>query len=146
MRIQIKTKVDASLEKVKQGFTEDLFLSLNPPFPPVKLLQFDGCQTGDQVALELNFILFKQMWVSDIIKDDLNESSWYFIDQGIKLPFFLSSWKHHHGVKRESEGSTIIDDITFSTGTILTDLFMYPLLLGQFLYRKPIYKKFFRNT
>lgn len=144
MNIQIKTKVPASLEKVKEGFTQDLFLSLNPPFPPVKLLQFDGCKKGDKVKLELNFIFFKQLWVSDIVDDRQDKNSWYFLDIGVQLPFFLKKWRHHHGVEKAPSGSIIIDDITFSTGTILTDILMYPLLYGQFLYRKPIYKKIFK--
>lgn len=143
MKLKITTPVKAPLENVKAGFTRDLFLSLNPPFPPVQLRQFDGCVAGDKVELELNFIFFKQTWVSDIIEDQESEDRWYFIDVGTRLPFFLKSWRHHHQVERVGDGSRIIDDITFSTGTILTDLLMYPALLGQFLYRKPVYKKIF---
>lgn len=145
MKIQIKTTVGASLEEVKKGFTEDLFLSLNPPFPPVKLLQFDGCKTGDKVALELNFILFKQKWISDIVEDQETEESWFFLDVGTQLPFFLSRWKHHHGLEKSGSGSIVIDDIDFSTGFFLSDLLMYPLLYFQFIYRRPIYKKHFQG-
>ena len=145
MKIRITTHVESSLEKVKEGFTQDLFLSLNPPFPPVKLLRFDGCKTGDQVALELNFILFKQRWISDITAEDETESEWFFLDEGTKLPFFLKSWKHRHAVERRGDGADIVDDISFTTGTLLTDLLLYPALLGQFLYRKPIYKNRFKS-
>lgn len=144
MRLKIATQVKASLPQVQAGFTKELFLALNPPFPPVKLLQFDGCKKGDKVALELNFILFKQQWISDITDDQDDGKNWFFIDQGVKLPFFLESWKHHHAVESNELGSLVIDDITFSTGTILLDLLMYPALFLQFLYRKPIYKKRFR--
>ena len=144
MKIQINTSVSASLTQVKGGFTEDLFLKLNPPFPPVKLLRFDGCKAGDSVVLELNFILFKQQWVSDIIEDNETEEEWFFVDRGVKLPFFLKKWTHRHIVNEDGSGAQIIDDITFSTGTLLTDLLFYPALLGQFLYRKPIYKKVFK--
>lgn len=143
MKLCITTSVKASLEIVKAGFTQDLFLSLNPPFPPVELLKFDGCKTGDKVELELNFIFFKQRWVSDITEDAETGDRWYFIDEGTQLPFFLKSWKHHHAVEQRGEGSVIIDDITYSTGTILTDLLMFPALFGQFLYRKPVYKRVF---
>ena len=143
MNIKINTKVEATLSKVRNGFTEDLFLSLNPPFPPVRLLEFGGCHTGDKVALELNFIFFKQEWVSDIIEDNESEHEWSFVDVGTKLPFFLKSWKHVHKVRDDNGDSIIIDDITFSTGLFLLDVLMYPLLLLQFLYRKPIYKKIF---
>jgi len=145
MKIRITTQVDASLETVKEGFTKDLFLSLNPPFPPVRLLQFDGCKTGDKVALELNFILFKQQWISDITDDGQNKKEWFFLDEGTKLPFFLKSWKHRHIVEKKGASSNIIDDITFTTGTLFTDILFYPALLGQFLYRKPIYKRIFKS-
>lgn len=145
MHLKIKTAVASSLEEVKQGFNQELFLKLNPPFPPVRLVKFDGCKAGDEVSLELNFLLFKQLWVSDIVEDKHEQEQWYFVDEGRKLPFFLKSWKHIHRVEVSGDGAIIIDDISFSTGTIFTDWLMYPALYFQFLYRKPIYKKVFRK-
>ena len=144
MKLRIETKVNATLETVKAGFTQDLFLNLNPPFPPVKLLEFGGCRQGDKVALQLNFIFFKQHWISDITEDHASTDRWFFVDEGTRLPFFLKSWKHHHEVQSEGKGALIIDDIHYTTGTLLTDVLMYLPLLGQFLYRKPIYRKIFR--
>jgi ligand-binding SRPBCC domain-containing protein len=146
MRLAIKTQVDASLIEVIGGFTSDLFLKLNPPFPPVQLKQFDGCKAGDSVHLELNFLLFRQEWISLITSDGRDDGEWWFVDEGTKLPFFLKKWKHHHRVvKVSSITSEIIDDITYSTGTWLTDVLFYPVLYLQFLYRKPIYKRVFRS-
>ena len=144
MKIKISTKVNASKEDVKKGFTEELFMSLNPPFPPVELLRFDGCKKGDTVALKLNFILFRQHWISVITKEKEDKKEWYFIDKGVDLPFFLKSWKHKHIVAADELGAAIKDHITFTTGFLLTDVLMYPILYLQFLYRKPIYKKMFR--
>lgn len=144
MHIKIQTKVEANLPTVKAGFIQSLFLKLNPPFPPVELKEFGGCETGDKVALELNFLLFKQMWVSDIIDHGENQIKWFFVDKGVQLPFFLSSWTHRHVAKVCPEGTQIIDDIQFSTGTVLTDILFYPILYLQFLYRKPIYKRVFK--
>ncbi len=143
MQIKISTKVKSPLKQVIDGFTQDLFLALNPPFPPVKLLQFDGCHKDDVVALELNFIFFKQLWKSLITHDEKSEKHFLFVDEGVKLPFFLKSWKHHHMLQTQGKGTEIIDDIEYSTGTLLTDILFYPVLLGQFLYRKPVYKKVF---
>lgn len=146
MRLKICTKVSASYQRVKEGFNEELFLSLNPPFPPVRLEKFDGCSKGDKVQLELNFILFKQRWHSDIIFDLTNEDTFQFIDVGVKLPFFLKHWKHHHIVNRiDDHSSEIIDDITFTSPLWLLDFLLYPALYLQFLYRKPIYKRFFNK-
>lgn len=143
MNIEISTKVNQSLLKVWEGFNLELFSKLAPPFPPVKVKEFGGCLKGDKVHLELNFLLFKQDWISNIMDQKRTESEIYFIDEGTKLPFFLSYWKHKHRLVKEGEGTNIIDEITFKTPTILTDYLFYPLMYLQFLYRKPIYKKVF---
>ena len=142
MRLQITTTVSADLKKVKAGFNESLFLSLNPPFPPVKLLEFGGCKKGDRVSLDLNFILFRQQWTSLITSDEESDKEWFFVDEGIQLPFFLTSWKHKH-IVIQNGNTRIIDDIQFSTGWLLFDYLIYPILWLQFAYRKPIYKKRF---
>jgi ligand-binding SRPBCC domain-containing protein len=143
MNIKISTKVNQSLLKVWEGFNLELFSKLAPPFPPVEVKEFGGCLKGDKVHLELNFILFKQDWISDIVEQNRTESEIYFIDEGTNLPFFLRYWKHKHRLVKENEGTIIIDDITFKTPTILTDYLFYPLMYLQFFYRKPIYRKVF---
>ena len=143
MNIKISTKVNQSLLKVWEGFNLELFSKLAPPFPPVEVKEFGGCLKGDKVHLELNFILFKQDWISDIVDQKRTETEIYFIDEGTKLPFFLSYWKHKHRLVKDNEGTLIIDEINFKTPTILTDYLFYPLMYLQFLYRKPIYKKVF---
>jgi len=145
MNIRISTKVSQSYTSVMQGFNEQLFLRLNPPFPPVKLVRFDGCKKNDIVSLELNFILFKQKWVSQILEDHLNETKFYFIDFGTKLPFFLKYWKHQHRILKYNNEAVIVDDIHFKTPFFLLDFLLYPVLYLQFLYRKPIYKKVFAD-
>ena len=144
MNIKISTKVNQSLSKVWEGFNLELFSKLAPPFPPVKVKEFGGCLKGDKVHLELNFLLFKQDWISDIVEQNRTESEIYFIDEGTKLPFFLRYWQHRHRMVKYGEGTIIIDDITFKTPAILTDYLFYPLMYLQFLYRKPIYRKVFK--
>ncbi len=146
MHLKLKTIVKADYLSVKARFNEKLFLKLNPPFPPVELKEFGGCEKGDKVHLLLNFIFFKQDWISDITFDKTDEKVFEFIDEGSKLPFFLSSWKHHHIVENlSSNESVIIDDINFKSPFILMDFLLYPVLWLQFAYRKPIYKKFFKS-
>lgn len=145
MKINIKTNVEQDYLEVKQGFTKDLFLKLNPPFPPVKLLRFDGCRRGDKVSLELNFIFFKQIWTSIISSDRTDDKEFVFVDEGKKLPFFLGYWRHKHRVVRKASGSTIVDEIAFSAKPKILSPFLYPVLYAQFWYRKPIYRKVFRK-
>lgn len=145
MKLKISTKVAAPWQKVMNGFNQELFLALNPPFPPVKLLKFDGCHKDDVVSLQLNFLLFKQTWESLITHDETGSNYFEFVDEGTKLPFFLKTWQHTHRIQGTESGTVIIDDIDYTTGTLLTDILLYPVLYGQFLYRSPVYKKIFRS-
>ena len=144
MHLKIKTKVKAEFEYVINHFDEDLFKKLNPPFPPVKLIRFDGSEINDIIDLELNFILFKQKWKSKIINVSKSGQYYYFTDKGIVLPFFLKTWKHKHLIVKSKQGCTIIDDINFNSPLSFLNFFLYPVLLFQFLYRKPVYKKYFK--
>jgi len=143
MKITIQTAVNQSLTEVWEGFDLNLFKKLSPPFPPVEVKAFGGCLKGDKVHLQLNFLLFKQDWISDIIDQQATDSEIFFIDEGTQLPFFLSAWHHKHRLVKNGSGTNIIDEITFKTPTLLTDYLFYPLLYLQFLYRKPIYRKVF---
>jgi ligand-binding SRPBCC domain-containing protein len=147
MKIKIETSVAMSVEKVWEQFDEKLLLKLSPPFPPVRLISF-GQKIGEKVTMELNFFIIRQLWVSKITESYLSVTESYFIDEGEQLPFFLSYWKHKHLIvenkaSANNSGSIIIDEIEFRTPTILTDYIFYPILYLQFLYRKPIYQKFF---
>ncbi len=150
MRILLKTRVEQSLPAVWAGFDHTLFEQLTPAFPPVKVVRFDGCLRGDVVHLQLNFFLFRQDWISRIVDQQASDTEIFFVDQGTKLPFFLTYWQHHHRLQRSaddlSQQTTIIDDITFRTAFRLTDYLIYPILWLQFAYRKPVYKRVFRSS
>ena len=143
MHLVIRTAVDQSPDRVWEGFDRKLFLSLNPPFPPVQLLRFDGCRVGDEVHLELNFLLFRQVWESVITEQQQTPEEIWFVDEGRKLPFFLRYWRHRHRLLRRGNRTDIVDDITFRSPFILFDYLLYPVLCLQFLYRKPIYCRTF---
>lgn len=145
MHLKLITKVARNYLKVKEGFNSDLFMKLNPPFPPVDLIEFGGCEKGDKVHLKLNFIFFKQDWISLITFDKTDEQVFEFIDEGTKLPFFLKKWRHHHIVQKLEDGtSSIIDDINFKSPFLLMDFLLFPVLWLQFAYRKPIYRRLFK--
>ncbi|MGH1366304.1 MAG: SRPBCC family protein [Calditrichia bacterium] len=146
MRIRITTTVEQSVSEVFSGFTEELFLALNPPGIPVELLRFDGCIKGDEVHLKLKFPGFPQLWVSEIVDSGNSDDEIYFIDEGRTLPFFLSYWRHQHRIVRKGSGSTIIDDITFRGKFPFVSILLYPALYLQFLYRKPVYGRLFKKN
>jgi ligand-binding SRPBCC domain-containing protein len=146
MKLIIETEVYQDFMKVKEGFTESLFLKLNPPFPPVKLIRFDGSETGNLVSLELNFLLFRQKWTSEITDHQLTENEFFFVDEGVELPFFLKSWRHKHRLIKSGNHCLIRDEIEYEGPNSVITKLLFPLLKGQFLYRKPIYKKVFGSV
>ena len=148
MKIIIQTIVSKTIEEVFDGFTEDLFKDLAPPLLPMNLLRFDGCKVDDQVHIEL---FLGQKWNSLITESEQTEKEIYFIDEGVKLPFPLSSWKHKHrlinaAIAEDSgidSGTIISDEIEYSTGLKFFDMLLFPAFWLIFYYRKHIYKKKF---
>jgi ligand-binding SRPBCC domain-containing protein len=133
------------MEKVWNGFDRKLFDALLPKFPHTKVLRFDGCNIGDEVHTELHFFGQKQKFYARIIEREIKPSCAYFIDKGIILPFFLSSWQHKHIITRLTENTcSITDEIQFSfKDNVLAEAFLFPIIYAQLFLRKPVYKKYF---
>ena len=146
MRIKITTTVEQNQDAVFRQFDETLFLKLAPPGLKVDLLRFDGCKKGDIVQLQLDFLFFKQVWTSYITESGKGEQECFFVDasDGKDLPFFLRKWQHRHRIVKTDTGTKIIDDIKYRAPLGL-NLLLYPALWLQFAWRKPIYKRFFKN-
>jgi ligand-binding SRPBCC domain-containing protein len=143
--IHIETKVEQDYTTVFNQFNEGLFKALQPPFPPSELLRFDGSEVGDEVHIKL-FTGFKwQVWKSIITERTYGETEHEFVDKGVQLPFFLKHWEHRHRVRKENNGSTIIDDITLAFASPLLYPVFYPATYAQFAMRAPIYKKVFKK-
>ncbi len=145
MKISLETHVEQSYLDVKSGFDASLFKKLLPVFPPVSLLSFDGSRRGDFVTLELNFLFFKQKWTSEITEDKTTAVEFYFVDQGVTLPFFLEKWTHKHRVISTGSGSIIRDELDFQGPSGLASYALFPFLWIQFALRKPLYRRHFRK-
>lgn len=146
MKISLSTPVEQGYLDVKNGFNESLFKKLSPPLPPVKLLRFDGSEKGDKVSLELNFIFFKQKWTSLITEDRTTDLEFFFVDEGVELPFFLKKWRHKHRVISSGIGSVIRDEIEFEAPFKGLTYLLFPVMWLQFAYRGPIYRRIFTRA
>ena len=143
MKISVSTLVDQDFISVKKEFNAQLLKRLSPPFPKVTIKKFDGISTSDLVSMELDFLFFKQTWDGEIIDHRHSDDEFYFIDKGIRLPFFLKSWQHKHRLINKGEQTLIVDEIDYRSSNRLLTILFYPVMLGQFWYRKPIYKRYF---
>jgi ligand-binding SRPBCC domain-containing protein len=146
MKFKLTTKVDSNYRSVYNNFDKNLFSKLSPPFPILNIKIFEGSKKNDKVHVTLDFIFFKQDWISIITDFYLDLEEIFFIDEGIKLPFFLKFWKHKHRILSINKNkSYIIDEIEYKTFNKLFDYLIFPIMYLQFFYRKPIYKNFFKN-
>lgn len=145
MKIQITTqlKSKATHQEVFALFDESLFRFLTKS-GPVKVLRYDGEEVGAEIHLNILFP-YKSLWVSKITDRKLGEKESYFIDEGIKLPFGIKKWKHIHKVRQNGPHTEIIDDISFSAGTLIMDWFWFVSFWPQFYARKKQYNQFIKQ-
>jgi ligand-binding SRPBCC domain-containing protein len=143
MNLYFKTVVNGSVGSVFSQFNKDLFEKLKPPAVRVNIKRFDGCQKGDEFQLELISPLGKQNWEGKVTEWFSSLDECYFIDEGVKLPFPLKTWKHKHLITNENGKTVIIDDISFSFSSPLLGPFFYPVLWSVFKYRGPLYRRIF---
>ncbi|WP_026462470.1 hypothetical protein [Adhaeribacter aquaticus] len=143
MKISIHTTVGQDFQTVFYNFDRELFLYLAPPYPKLKLLRFDGTEPGDLVAVELDFVLFRQYFASFILDRKESEKAAYFIDLGQNLPWPLRYWQHKHLITEHNGGAVISDLIEYKTFSKIIDWLIYPFMYVQFARRKAIYKSVF---
>ena len=144
MKIHFQTEVGASLELVKAGFDQNLFLQLKPPVLKLHLDRFDGCTKGCEVHLRTGLPGLLQSWISVITEDQLSPDHWHFVDEGKLLPFPLNHWRHHHEVRRIPGGGSVIEDrIHYSSGNPLLDALLFPSLWWVFSGRGVVYRRVF---
>ena len=101
MNIQLKTKVDGNYKDIIKQFDRQLFEALKPKGAKMEIVEFTGSKKGDIVHLRF-LSPIKAEWISKITEDNEDEKEAYFIDEGIKLPFPLSYWRHKHIVKKNN--------------------------------------------
>ena len=140
MKITLRSKVPCALETVQNRFDGELFKYLLPI--GAQLIAFGGSTKGDIVHLKLPLA---GEWISEITENGKSEDSIYFIDEGRKLPFPLKSWKHKHILTASGEHTIIEDNMSFSSGNIIFDALIYPVLLLSFLPRVWQYKSYFKS-
>tara|TARA_R110002049_G_scaffold219020_2_gene390742 strand:- start:606 stop:1028 length:423 start_codon:yes stop_codon:yes gene_type:complete len=140
MNITLRSKVDENLTAVYSRFNGELFKYLLPP--GAQLIEFDGSKKGDIVHLRLPLV---GEWISEITENGASENSYYFIDEGKKLPFPLKKWKHKHILITSGQQTIIEDNMNFSSGNIIIDVLIYPALLISFLPRVWQYKSYFNK-
>ena len=144
MKIFFRTRIRQPVSVVKNGFTQDLFMKLTPHWSNASLQRFDGCKKNDEVHITIKILGKTQSWISIITDEHEDASGWSFVDEGKKLPWPLTGWKHIHRVDRVGDmDCEIVDDIEFHTSSKYLDKLVYPVIWSTFAIRPNLYQKYF---
>jgi ligand-binding SRPBCC domain-containing protein len=145
MNLILKTEVQGNYRNVIAAFDHRLFEALKPPVGKMEIVEFTGSKKGDRVHIKFH-TPFKADWISEIVEDEITDDRAWFVDVGVKLPWPLTSWSHHHIVEKiDQDKSMIIDDISFTGSNFILSWLLYPAIFLGFYPRKKIYKEYFEK-
>lgn len=144
--LRFQTCLSRPFQEVKNRFNEDLFRFLAPIFPRVTIQQYDGQEPGNLIWVRLNFFLFAWDWKSLIQDKTENEAFMEFVDVGLKIPPFLSEWRHTHRIDSIGNQTVITDSIQWKAGKFWPDKLVHLMLWMQFRGRPGLYKSWFERT
>ncbi|MFM8270696.1 MAG: hypothetical protein ACKN9V_10955 [Pseudomonadota bacterium] len=147
MKLYFEAQVKSTLQEIKTGFNQDLFLRLKPPFMSLKLERFDGCEKGHEVHLKMGMPGFLQGWVSEITESSQSDTVWEFVDEGKKLPAPFTFWRHIHRVEKISDTSCrVSDSIEYRCTSGLVERALWGPLWLSFSIRPRIYREVFGSV
>ncbi len=145
IRITLKTTVNSSFEKVRDGFDQKLLETLNPPGITLKIEQFDGIFAGAGMRMRVDTLFSSTLWTGAITQVCSKQPFWCFVDEGHILPMGLKNWRHVHAVVRKNNQTLIFDRVYFSGKNCFFTIFWYPAILLMLGIRKPRYRKYFER-
>ncbi|MBU6324780.1 MAG: cyclase [Bacteroidetes bacterium] len=108
----------------------------------LRILRYDGQQPGDCFTMQLGPPSLNVRWEGRVTDSGQTPASYWFEDEGLKLPFPLKQWKHRHVVRKSGDGAVIMDIVSFTTGNGLLDLLCYPFLKAMFVGRIKKYQRY----
>ena len=143
-RIILRTKVQGTPTDIISRFDRQLFNYLLPPPWVLRVNTFEGSKPGDRVKAEFLFP-YKARFEVEIFSEQITDRECWFTDEGHKLPFGLTYWKHKHRFIADGACCIISDEIDFRTTYLLQELFFRIVFRSVFSARKPKYRKYFGN-
>ena len=129
---------------VKKCFKNITLLKYLIKWQPIKLINWDGIQTGDIAHIKIWLFGWKDFKVKhEFHKEDGNIL--YFTDFNLSLPLGLNYWKHNHIIKNKINKVTITDDLEFKHKYKIFEFILYIPLILPIMIRKITYKTYFNK-
>ena len=135
---------DVKVSDVIQSFHDKKFVNFLTALQPVKILNWDGIESGKVASFSFWFFGWRIM---KVVHEGYEAEDTYlhFIDKGLKLPFGLDNWNHHHIVEVKDDNVIISDRVRMHSESRAKLFFIFPIMIFPVLIRKVTYKIWFYN-
>ena len=135
---------DVKVSDVIQSFHDRKFVDFLTALQPVKILNWDGIESGKVASFSFWFFGWRTM---NVVHEGYEAEDTYlhFIDKGIKLPFGIDNWIHHHIVEVKNDNVIISDRVRMHSESRAKLFFIFPIMIFPILIRKITYKIRFYN-
>ena len=135
---------NVEISNVIRSFHDGNFVHFLTALQPVKILNWDGIESGKEASFSFWFFGWRIM---KVVHEGYEAQDTYlhFIDKGLKLPFGLNDWNHRHIVKVEGDNVIISDRVQMHSKSRAKLYFIYPIMIFPILIRKITYKIWFYN-
>ena len=135
---------DVKAFDVIQSFHNRKFVDFLTALQPVKILNWDGIESGKEASFSFWFFGWRIM---KVVHEGYETEDTYlhFIDKGLELPFGLDDWNHHHIVEARGDNVIISDRVQMHSDSRAKLYFIYPIMIFPILIRKITYKVWFYN-
>jgi len=112
---------------------------------PVKIISWDGIEDGKVAIFKFWFFGWRIMKVVHR-GYTISDQHLCFEDNGLKIPFGLTTWNHLHIVETQKNNVLIIDRVTMTCDNRIRAYLIYPIMIFPILLRKILYRIwFYRN-
>jgi ligand-binding SRPBCC domain-containing protein len=142
-KIFVRCRVHSTFQKVVDGFNRQLLESLSPDLMQLRILRYDGQKTGDCFTMQMGPPLLNIRWEGRVTAAGQTPATFWFEDEGLKLPFPLKAWRHRHVVRKAGDEAVIMDIVSYTTGNRILDILCFPFLKAMFRGRIKKYQRYF---
>tara|TARA_Y100001935_G_scaffold219754_1_gene193126 strand:- start:50 stop:496 length:447 start_codon:yes stop_codon:yes gene_type:complete len=135
---------DVKVSDVIKSFHNRKFVEFLTALQPVKILNWEGIESGKVASFSFWFFGWRIM---EVVHEgyEARDTYLHFIDKGLKLPFGLDSWNHHHIVEVKNDNVIISDKVRMFSESRIKLFFIFPIMILPILIRKITYKIWFHS-
>ena len=127
---------------VIKSFHDRKFVEFLISNQPVRINNWDGIENEKEASFSFWFLGWRNIRVVHSNYQASN-TSLFFEDSGLQLPFSLIKWNHHHIVQEQNENVVIIDKVYMESNSLLLKPFIYLIMLFPIVIRKLTYRIWF---